>query len=714
MFALFLILAIMAILGQAFLISKQKEGFLPGDDPITLFGENNKIPGLKHISQNGNVINQDNLMRYDVSLSTSGIQYFDIWHMADDDSVPNVTKIKNYLNDTESSLMHDVNVSDISGFLIGCAKAVADADLTYGEISETGCRGGNNISNGKRELSEAEQVTDDNDDNDDNKKGKLLTFDAKKLVEIIQEPKVFTAGSDMLEAQSCSIVYDNAKDGWVCASNCLIKKDDSIDKKDYIGNIKRGGNVEDGDLGDIKERYHMPLYGKIKHGSSYEFQCDSMNDMHSLPQGARTEPRKCSFGKLNVVTPKEQLKCDNAREVPKCQVITNIDDVRCLSRTFTDGDSGKRYRYCPIVCNNTTGDKSGGACQADQDCAGHLHKHDVSDKVKQVPHKHPIAGVNDNIGYTRIQVDSNDNPSNINLNRNNSQIYGDLMISQTMNPDGEKDVNVSALEKTTIGGLFDHVLNKMPVKNIKNFITGLQSYFTTSPLELKEQTQWMNDHSGYGLDGSTVEGGLKNAPFTSAGHHLSISQLADPTNFKNNNQYIAQGREILYERKRAMGKENRSLNPEGIPKHSLAALGKTEFNIKKITKELNNEYLKPEKKRSLRKQLLNEKDKQTNLINVIELAEENYESILNVDNLDSDGKPVQASYIDIVDGTRKFLFKEDGKPAIEKTDGKRGGMLGFKQNDEKYIPFRTALPKYYRTENGEYLQTPESASQNIF
>lgn len=720
MFALFLILAIMAILGQAFLISKQKEGFITGNDVSTLFGgKSEQISGLEHVDQS-NIINNDDILKYDVSLARFDgnkpiVQYFDIWHMADDDSVPNTQKIKTYLNGKknadgtrQSSLMHDYNVTDVSGFIIGCAKAVADADLTYGEISDTGCRGSNILADGaeftlsdtknleelKRELSKASG----------NKKGKLLTFDAKKLVEIVEKPGTFSTNDNgMKTAGSCSIVYDNAIDGWICASNCLIG-----------GNVERKGKPIDGHLGDDKELYHLPLYGKIKHGDSYEFQCDTINSMYALPSGASTEPRKCEFGKLNKVSKKEQLDCGVAREVPKCQILTNVDDVRCLTRTYSDPVTGKRYRYCPITCQNDDGDTTNGACQTNQDCAGHLYKHDPSDTTKRTPHKHPVAGINDGIGYTRIEVDENNNPSNINLERNNSQIYGDLMQSQTMNPDGEQDINVSALEKTTIGGLFDHVLNKMPVKNLKNFISGVQSYFSTSPLELEEQTRWMNDHSGYGLDGSTVEGGMKNAPFTSAGSHLKMSQLADPSNFKNNNQYIARGREILYERKRSMGKVNRSLNPEGIPKKSLAELGKVDVNIGKLTHELNNEYISTQRKRLLRKQLVKEKDKKVNLINRIELAEEKYDSILDVDKIDKDNKPVQASYFDISDGVRKFLFKEDGSAAIEKTDGKRGGMLGFKQNDDTYIPFKIKTPKYYRTADGQYLETPSSSGQNIF
>jgi len=436
--------------------------------------------------------------------------------------------------------------------------------------------------------------------------------------------------------------------------------------------------------------------------------------MYALPPGASSEPRKCEFGKLNSVPKSSQLQCGTAREVPKCQILTNVDDVRCLTRTYSDAVTGKRYRYCPIICKNDDGDTSQGACQTNQDCNGHLHKHDPSDTTKRTPHKHPVASINDGLGYTRIEVDDNDNPSNINLERNKSQLYGDLMHSQTMDPNGESDVNVSTLEKTTIGGLFDHVLNKMPVKNLKNFITGIQSYFSASPLELKDQTKWMNNQGGYGLDGSTIEGGLKNAPFSSGGGHLKMSQLADPSNFKNNNQFISRGREILYERKRSMGKENRSLNPEGIPKKSLAELGKADFNIIKIANELNNEYISNERKRALRKQLIVEKDKKVNLINRIELAEEKYDTILDVDKIGPDGKAEQSSYMDIKDGVRKFLFKDDGTPAIEKTDGKRGGMLGFKQNDDTYIPFIGKTTKYYRNADGQYLETPSASSQSIF
>lgn len=693
MFALFLILAILAILGQVYLKSKHREGFIPGNEPVTLFGNGSEyFYGLRHIAQS-NITKSDPILQYDVSLSTIGIEYFDIWNMSDEGSVPNTQKIKTYLS---SGLMNTKGNlgQDISGFLIGCAKAVADADLSYGEISEDGCRGSNSLAGG-------ENITLGNAA-EDSVKGKLLTFDAKKLVDIIENPKPIEPTSNMKTAGSCSIVYDNALDGWICASNCLIDS-----------NVKRSGKVGDGDLGDKDTLYHLPLYGKIKHGEFYEFQCDTINSMYALPSGASSEPRKCTFGKLNKVSKKEQLVCGKAREVPKCQVLTNVDDVRCLTRTYSDAATGKRYRYCPIVCTNE-GDKTAGVCQTNQDCVGHLHKQDPSDTTKRTPHKHPVAGVNDGIGYTRVEVDENDNPSNINLDRNNSQIYGNLMQSQTMDPEGERDIDVGALEKTTIGGLFDHVLNKMPVKNLKNFMTGLQSYFEASPLELEEQTRWTNDASDYGLDGSTVEGGLKNAPFSSAGDHLKISQLADPSNFKNNNQYIARGREILYERKRSMGKENRSLNPEGIPKKSLEELGKADMKINKIASALNNEYISVEQKRMLRKQLIIEKDKKVNLINKIELSEEKYDTILNIDKIGGDGKSVQSSYFDISEGARKFLFKADGSPATEKTDGKRGGMLGFKQNDNSYVPFKTRMPTYYKTDEGQYLEAPVAAGQNIF
>tara|TARA_Y100000768_G_scaffold387688_3_gene379832 strand:+ start:6120 stop:8213 length:2094 start_codon:yes stop_codon:yes gene_type:complete len=693
MFALFLILAIMAILGQAFLISKQREGFISDDEPSALFGGGSKtLYGLRHINKS-NIENKPEILQYDVSLSKIGRQYFDIWQMSSLDAIPNTQKIKSYLNNVDGGLMHDSNVEDISGFLIGCAKAVYDADLTYGEISDTGCRGGDILADGPSVLLDTETITKANDESVE--KGKLLTFDAKKLIDIIEKPTEFTSGSNMTTAESCSIVYDNAIDGWVCASNCLIG-----------GNVERDGNAADGNLGDKKMLYHLPLYGMIKHGDSYEFQCDTINSMYALPSGASAEPRKCEFGKLNKVSENEQLDCGVAREVPKCQVLTNVDDVRCLTRTYSDPVTGKRYRYCPIICQNEDGETGNGACQTNQDCAGHLHKHDPSDTTKRTPHKHPVAGINDGVGYTRIEVDEDNNPSNINLERNNSQIYGDLMQPQTTDPDSEQDINVSALEKTTIGGLFDHVLNKMPVKNLKNFMTGIQSYFATSPLELKEQTKWMNDHSGYGLDGSIVDGSLKNAPFTSAGGHLKISQLADPSNFKNNNQYISRGREILYERKRSIGRNNLSLNPEGVPKKSLAKLGKVDFNIGKLTHELNNEYISTERKRVLRKKLVVEKDKKVNLINRIELAEDKYDNILNIDKIDNDGKPVQASYYDMSDGVQKFLYKQDGTPAMETTDGKRGGMLGFKQNDDTYIPFKIKMPKYYRTADGQYLETP--------
>ncbi len=714
MFALFLIVVIMAILGRAFLISKHREGFNNGDgaDPITLFGNGSEyLYGLRHIAQSN--INST-ILEYDVSLSRESkedIQYFDIWNMANPNSIPNTQKIYTYLNGgaggAAPSLMNTVGdeVEDISGFLIGCAKAVADADLSYGEISETGCRGSNSLADGPGMTLGSEKVSNVSGAGD---KGLLLTFDAKKLVDLIEKPPTFRNGDVMETAGSCSIVYDNAIDGWVCASNCLIKKEPDSTK----GNIKRGGNALEGDLGDNDTLYHLPIKGEIKHGDTYEFQCDTINSMYALPSGAPAEPRKCLFGKLNEVREDQQLVCGSASEVPKCDVLTNVDDVRCLTRTYSDAATGKRYRYCPIICNNKDGDTSQGACNVDQDCVGHLYKLDPSDTTKRTPYKHPIAGINDGIGYTRIEVDENDNPSNINLDRTNSVIYADLMQSQTMDPAGEQDIDVGALEKTTVGGLFEHVLNKMPVKNLKNFMTGLQSYFAASPLELKDKTRWMNNQGGYGLDGSTVEGGLKNAPFSSAGSHLKMSQLADPTNFKNTNQYIARGREILYERKRSMGKENRSLNPEGIPKKTLEELGKTDMKIGKIAAQLNNEYISMERKRILRKNLLAEKDKKVNLINRIELAEEKYDTILDVDKLDKDANPVQSSYLDMSDGARKFLFKQDGSAAIEKTDGKRGGMLGFKQNDDSYIPFKTRMPTYYKTDDGQYLETPSAG--NIF
>ena len=716
MFGSFLIIAILVILVVAGLKYKNIEGFaIDNSSPISLLGKT-MIRGLDHLNPNmlsyGVGTTSDSVMRYDVSLSTQGgRQYFDIWDMAKGDgwSGKNSEKIWTYLSGgasgTNPSLMNtDANmIQDNSGFIIGCARAVADADLSFGMIDNTGCIGSNTLGDNVT-LSGTTLVATGN------ARGKLLTFDAKKLVDIIENPKAVIAGHPVENAGSCSIVYDNSIDGWICASNCLIKNDDA-----HIGagqgNIERAGDPLEGHLGDTAGLYHLPLKRFIKHGDSYEFRCDSMNSMYAMPSGAATEPRKCKFGQLDPVAKSEQMICSGASAVKKCQILTDVGDVRCLPETYTDPITKKRYKYCPIVCTNKDGDTGDGVCRTNQDCRSHLYKNDVSDETKSTPHSHPIAGLNDGIGYTRIEVDENDQPSDFNIAANKAKIYGNLMSSQTLDPEGEAEINVDALEKSTLSGLFDHVLNKMPVKNLTNFFSGMQSYLGAPALEMKEETEWLNNSSNYGLSDN---GDMKDSNFATGGSRLQMSQLADPLVFKNNNQHIARGREILYARKKASGKKNRSLNPDAIPKDSLAALGKTEENIAKIVKELNNEFISKYKRKALRNQLVAEKDAKANLINKIELGEISYESILNIDKLDSKGVPTQATYTDLSSGAQVALFKRDGSAAFETTDGKRGGMMGFKQNDSDYIPFKSSMPKYYRTDDGVYLQTPGPAGQNIF
>ena len=721
MFGSFLIIAILVILVVAGLKYKNIEGFASaaagGDSlPTKMLVDNASIQGLTHIAQE-NIY--DSILKYDVSLSSVGRQYFDIWNMSDVASIPNTLKIKAYLNNGAKNLMaggiDDVqnvqNVQDISGFIIGCAKAVADADLSYGEIGASGCKGSNSLAEGTNVTLSGTTLLATG-----KARGKLLTFDAKRLVDIIENPKGDTVYSGRLSAVamsnvgSCSIVYDNSIDGWICASNCLIKNDDAHNKPGQ-GNINRAGKPLEGHLGDTDRLYHLPLKRFIKHGDSYEFRCDSMNSMYAMPSGAATEPRKCKFGQLDPVTKSEQMICSGASAVKKCQILTDVGDVRCLPETYTDPITKKRYKYCPIVCTNKHGDTGDGVCRTNQDCRSHLYKNDVSDETKSTPHSHPIPGVNDGIGYTRIEVDENDQPSNFNIAANKAKIYGNLMSSQTLDPEGEAEVNVDALEKSTLSGLFDHVLNKMPVKNLTNFFSGMQSYLGASALEIKEETEWLNNSSNYGL---SDKGDMEDSNFATGGSRLQISQLADPLVFKNKNQHIARGREILYARKKASGKNNRSLNPDAIPKDALAALGKTEENITKIVKELKNEFISKYKRRALRNQLVAEKDAKANLINKIELGEISYESILNIDKLDSKGVPIQATYTDLSGGAQVALFKRDGSAAFETTDGKRGGMMGFKQNDSGYIPFKSSMPKYYRTDDGVYLQTPGPAGQNIF
>ena len=84
--------------------------------------------------------------------------------------------------------------------------------------------------------------------------------------------------------------------------------------------------------------------------------------------------------------------------------------------------------------------------------------------------------------------------------------------------------------------------------------------------------------------------------------------------------------------------------------------------------------------------------------------------MLNKDVLNEDGTPRQSTYYDIKSGVRKFLYKENGDPAFDKEDGLKGGMLGFKQNDSSYVPFKLSMPKYYRTKTGQYIETPKAST----
>jgi len=540
---------------------------------------------------------------------------------------------------------------DPSGYVLRCIDLVKQGGQKYARIDVSGCWGNN-------EIEDSGQKTD---------KPNSIIVDAEKIHNIVTGPQTRGSQSDNYKNITCTIVNDDNK--WICASNCVFKGSNAAN----IGG-EEGGNNQISDLASDSEKLSgktwriAPPSGEIKHMRSHNFKCNAAGGMYSQAGSPDIEPRKCLFGKMQEPLPKSRLNCGDAAIVRGCQVVTDVNDKSCLPRTKTI--DGKIYKYCPVLCNP---EGLGGAnrCTQHSQCRNHLFKRELNDTVKNVPWENPFEV--DALGYNRIEVDEEGSSVNQDSTLTQANHYSRLMSRGNDIGTGEPQINVDVLEDSTLSGLYNYFIKDIKLGEMENFLRGIRSYFRTN----SEDPDWMNDND-YGLsetaeDATILEG--ETTPFTyrytqGGTHLLSRDLMMNPRNFKNDNQYIAMARKILYDRK--VGTGEKILNPETVPKADLILLGKIHHKIQLLDKELENQYLSEDGRTEITTKINRLNQKGSLLIKDIENREK------------------------VFDRTVK---EERARP--------------FRQNDSSYVPFRNQGPATYTTTRGQVLDTPAGVGGNF-
>ena len=542
-------------------------------------------------------------------------------------------------------------MTDPAGYVLRCIDLVKQGGKKYARIDVSGCWGND-------EIEDSGQNTD---------KPNSIIVDAEKIHNIITGPQTRGSQSDNYKNITCTIVNDDNK--WICASNCVFKGSNAAN----IGDVE-GGNNQMSDLASDSEKLSgktwriAPPSGEIKHMRSHNFKCNAAGGMYSQAGSPDIEPRKCLFGKMQEPLPKSRLNCGDAAIVRGCQVVTDVNDKSCLPRTKTI--DGKIYKYCPVLCNP---EGLGGAnrCTQHSQCRNHLFKRELNDTVKNVPWENPFEV--DALGYNRIEVDEEGSSVNQDSTLTQANHYSRLMSRGNDIGTGEPQINVDVLEDSTLSGLYNYFIKDIKIGEMENFLRGIRSYFRTN----SEDPDWMNDND-YGLsetaeDATILEG--ETTPFTyryTQEVHIFLSRdlMMNPRNFKNDNQYIAMARKILYDRK--VGTGEKILNPETVPKADLILLGKIHHKIQLLDKELENQYLSEEGRTEITTKINRLNQKGSLLIKDIENRE-------------------------------KYLIERLRKSVSRP----------FRQNDRSYVPFRNQGPATYTTTRGQVLDTPAGVGGNF-
>lgn len=562
----------------------------------------------------------------------------------------------------EQSLFNDANNyygnqiktnTDISGYIMGCAKTVDKAGYKYALITTENDTGGNPTDKfacyGGNDLSQNNY--DSNIYKLDSGSDKVITISAESFVKKIQDEPVTRGG---YSGVTCEIVKHN--NDWICASNCVFNggggaggwsfKDGNVDMYDFSWNVTE-------EKGNRWRR--QPPSGVIKHNEHHKFTCNNQDGFYydrnpvMTSSGTATYPhtreenRKCSFGTLGDVQPvngeSKYLKCTNVENVNTkgCVPITNVDDPNCLTKLQqvedgknTDGKTlYKYYKYCPVNCNANTQSK---ACKSHSDCKNSLFQHNPGDKNKNVPYNNPYDS-GDPKGYLRIEVDANGKSmAEKNARLTNAQMYSNLVKRHSADipgQDTDAEINIDVLENGTISGVLNHMFNSMKIKDMATMFDGISNYFNVN--KTKVETKWMNDDlfsSSTELKKDQVMSSLDkmgetSLPYTTGGNHLLSTELSQgPSQFKNNNQYIAIARNELYNSKR--DSNEKVLNPETVPQASMIQLGKIIDKIKILKKEQNQRYLTEDQRYGYKMKIVRLHGEKMKIIKDIKYREKQY------------------------------------------------------------------------------------------
>ena len=538
------------------------------------------------------------------------------------------------------------NPTDPSGYVLKCIDLVKKSGKKHARIDVSGCYGGDNVTN----------VGD----------GDRLTVSAEMIHTIITGKQ--RRGN--YENISCTIINEDNK--WICASNCVFQGTNAAALTS--GQTGIGGNSTITELAakeelDSDSTWRVPpASGVIKHSQYHNFRCNSAGSMYSQAGSPDTEPRRCLFGKMQDASSDAKLNCGDASIVRGCQVLTDVNDMSCIPETKKI--NGKHYKYCPILCNP---DGLGGSnkCTKHSQCRNHLFKRELNDRVKDVPWENPFE--TDALGYNRIEVDEEGAPALQDTALTTATHYAKIMSSGNEIGSSGPQINTEILKGSTLTGLVNHFFTNMKLSDMDSFLQGVQSYFSS----VGNEEEWMGDNN-YGLSESTEQASIlegETTPFsykyTQGGTHLlSKDLMMDPRKFKNDNQYIAMARKILYDRKVSTGEK--ILNPETVPKTDLILLGKIHHKIQLLTKELESKYLSEDGRTEI-----------TTKIN--RLNQQGALLIKDIENRE----------------------KEFARTVKEKRS------MPFRQNDASYVPFKGQAPSTYKTTRGNVLNMPTGIGSNF-
>jgi len=189
-----------------------------------------------------------------------------------------------------------------------------------------------------------------------------------------------------------------------------------------------------------------------------------------------------------------------------------------------------------------------------------------------------------------------------------------------------------------------------------------------------ENASWLNGAFGYNLtslkdtdaNADVYNAGAgnetSNMKFAKGGGWLMAAKTSQNVDYKNDNEYIALARALLYEKKRAADKENKILNIVNVSDDQLLELGMVQSQINTLETSLTEPTITSMELVKIRIQIKKLQDKKYVQINKIVTDEITYDSTVGDHNNEYLIKPNDPTYIPFVYKDNKVDNNKSGFP----------------------------------------------------